>query len=212
MNDIYNCKTGYSKTFEHILGSETLVKEYVVCERGRKKLSRGHLTANADLPYYPIRMTTFKYMNAAPQWATVNSANWNYLETRTRELVKSYTNGLLVYTGTHGVTTLPDETPIYRDLYLYYNSEYKIRVPEFYWRVVYDPETKKGTAIVGINNPYLESIVPLCPDVCSEITWLITKNFKPGKQEFGYMYCCEVEELSKIVEEIPKLEVDGLLI
>ena len=47
-------------------------------------LERGHLTPSADMIYSTMREETSFYMNAAPQWHSVNTGNWGALERESR--------------------------------------------------------------------------------------------------------------------------------
>ncbi|KAF4527394.1 hypothetical protein B566_EDAN016137, partial [Ephemera danica] len=185
----YSC-TGQTEAFTIALGSASLVNTYVDCGSD-EFISRGHTTAKSDFVYGVHQRATFWFLNVAPQWQTVNGANWNTLEINTRALADTYPNDLWVWTGTHGVTTLPDINGNDAELYIYYENGVtpKLRVPEFFWRVVYDPVSQRGTAFVGMNNPHISTVTPVCPDVCDQITW---ETWNANNQANGFGYCCEV--------------------
>lgn len=67
-----------------------------------RKLSIGHLTANADFDTMPERAATFYFWNVAPQWQITNGGNYKLVEIITRNIVSDYKRPLDVYTGTHG--------------------------------------------------------------------------------------------------------------
>lgn len=180
-------------------------------------LARGHLTAKADFIYGSQQRSTFYYVNAAPQWQTLNGENWNTLEQNVRDFASERGLDLVVYTGTYGLSSLPSESlnhePV--ELFLYYGQngmgmkKNALPVPAIFWKVVYDPKSQRGIALVGVNNPYnpkLEFV--LCEDVCAKVDWLTW-----DRRDFvkGYGYCCEVNELRKTVDYLPKLKVKGLL-
>lgn len=43
-------------------------------------LSRGHLAAMADFVFATGQLSSFRYINVAPQWQRINDGNWNTLE------------------------------------------------------------------------------------------------------------------------------------
>ncbi|XP_022903824.2 uncharacterized protein [Onthophagus taurus] len=175
-------------------------------------MSRGHLTAKADFVYGAHQRGTFYFLNAAPQWQTFNGRNWNSLEQDVRGYAADEQKDLVVYTGTHGVATLPhEETGEEIELYLYVNGDVKqIPVPQLYWKVVYEPSTKSAIAFVGVNNPYVEDLTDqiICNDICDGINWL---SWDQHDSQDGYSYCCSVDELKETVKNLPDLDVQGLL-
>ncbi|CAB3363862.1 Hypothetical predicted protein [Cloeon dipterum] len=210
--DYQYSRTGQTDAVAQAVGSASLAGQYIQSS-GDYFLSRGHMTAKADFVYGSHHRATFWFLNVAPQWQTVNGGNWNNLEMSTRSFADTHPNDLTVYTGTHGVTTLPDVNGNEVPIYIAYdaNGNGLLRVPAFYWRVVYDETTQQGVAFVGLNNPYIDSPGSdfyLCPDVCSQISWI---NWQPTNQVLGYAYCCEIGALAQYVEEIPSLTVSGLL-
>lgn len=164
-------------------------------------LSRGHMTAKADFIYGTIQRATFHFVNVAPQWQTNNGGNWNTLEMSVRNFATD-SHDLVVYTGTHGVSTLPHaETGEETELYLYEeDGKTGLPVPEVYWKVAYEPSTQKGIAFVTLNNPYSDNFTKYCTDICDQVTWL---NWKPTDQRLGYSVCCEVDELRAAIKNIP---------
>jgi len=112
---------------------------------GNYFLSRGHLAANADFVYGSAQRATFWFLNVAPQWQTFNGANWAQIEDSARDFAATNGNDLVVYTGTHGVTTLDDVNGNPAEIYIAYDSNGNgvLRVPEFYWKIVYEPATQK---------------------------------------------------------------------
>lgn len=176
-------------------------------------LSRGHLAAKADFIYGTVQRATFHFVNVAPQWQTNNGGNWNTLEMNVRSFASQSGLDLLVYTGTHGVTTLPHASTG-EDIPLYIYNENGVQglpVPQYYWRVVYDPETQLGTAFVTINNPYHTDVTQeqLCTDVCDQIDWL---SWQASDQRLGFSYCCTVDELRAANVPVPDFPVTGLLV
>ncbi|KAL1508887.1 hypothetical protein ABEB36_003709 [Hypothenemus hampei] len=178
-------------------------------DSGNYFLSRGHMTARSDGFYAAQQNATFYMQNIAPQWHTVNGANWNQIEIDLRDYAEASASDLQVYCGVYGVTTLPhEETGDEIELYLFVNSTHKLLpVPEFYWKVAYNSLTKAAVALIGMNNPYKESFTPICEDISSNLSWF-TCNSELVK---GYCYACTVPSFRKIVTTLPDFPTKQLL-
>lgn len=87
-------------TLTSLLGSRKLAEKYVHMTNDNF-LSKGHLVAKADFLYGAHQRATFQYINAAPQWATLNGNNWNSLENDVRSFSIRINKDLEVYTGTY---------------------------------------------------------------------------------------------------------------
>jgi DNA/RNA endonuclease G (NUC1) len=103
------------------------------------------LAANADFVYGAFQRSTFYFVNCAPQWQTFNGANWAQLEASARDYASSQGNDLIVYTGTHGTTTLDDVNGNPADIHIAYDSNGNgvLRVPAFFWKIVYEPSSQR---------------------------------------------------------------------
>lgn len=116
-----------------------------------------------------------------------------------------------VITGTNGVLELPDNKGKLQKMYLY---QRKIRVPKYFWKLIYDPKTSRGIGIITSNNPYLgnNATLKICKNICLENNWLnrnATIEFKdPSK---GLTICCTVNELRETFTEVPFINVEGVL-
>ncbi|KAJ8961881.1 hypothetical protein NQ318_021499 [Aromia moschata] len=177
-------------------------------------LARGHLTARSDF-FYPAQQNgTFRYINAAPQWQSFNGLNWNEAELSTRAYADANGLDLQVWTGVYGVTTLQHEATG-RDvgLYIYVdsNGNTALPAPDIYWKVVYDPISRRGVALIGLNNPYQTDVAKsvICPDVSNSLTWV---SWKKESINDGYSYACTVPELRRVVSYAPDLDVSGGLL
>ena len=176
-------------------------------------LSRGHHSAKADYVYSSQQRATYNYVNISPQWQPFNGANWGQIESSVRKYAENNTLDLVVYTGTHGVATLPNVHGIETELYLYEDSNNKksIPVPKLFWKAVYDPKSQAGVVFVGINNPYVsdpKGDYLICIDVCSKMSWV---NWDQKNITRGYSYCCEVDDFRSTVKTLPQFSVSGLL-
>lgn len=128
-----------------------------------------------------------------------------------RNFVTKYLD-LDVYTGVHGQMTMKDIDGTQQPVYL--DPENKlIPVPKFFWKVIYDPNSRRGTAFVGLNDPFIESItndVYLCTPIKRNIIWNL--NWKPRDIKAGISYVCSVADLQKAVSAVPQLDVINLLV
>ncbi|KAF7414763.1 hypothetical protein HZH68_003252 [Vespula germanica] len=209
INRQYNFNTQLS-TFQKLLNSSELAKSHLA--KSRQFLSRGHLTAMVDFVYGALQSLTFWYINAAPQWMSFNAGNWERLENSIRNFSTYRSLDLDVYTGVHGQMTLPNARGKQQDIYLYVNGTSRaVPVPKFYWKIIYDPRSKKGTAFIGLNDPFIESItedIYICSDISSKIKWLL---WRPNDIKAGISYACTVDDLRKAVPTIPKIQTVGIL-
>ncbi|KAI9550132.1 hypothetical protein GHT06_020089 [Daphnia sinensis] len=195
-----------NKTIARVVGSETLAAKYL----NQKKnffLARGHLAPDGDFIDAGSQDATYYYLNMAPQWQSFNGGNWNILETTVRQIAITRDLDLTVYTGTFGIMTLTDAKGKQQPLYLTFdkNNNGLIPVPKYYWKLIHHPDSGTATAVLGINNPHLDRVVPadiLCPDVCNRIPWM---NWKLNDISKGYMFCCTAEELRKAIPFAPDL-------
>lgn len=207
INDLYS-RTQQQKTFQFLLGAEG---GNLIESNSDYYLARGHLVAKADFVYGIQHRSTFYYVNTAPQWQTFNGGNWNDLEANVRKYAGLKNMDLDVYTGTYGVSTLPDENNEQQELYLLAEGDVRgIAIPKYFWKVVHDPVSKKGIAFIGANNPYQfdEENDVFCDNICDEISWV---TWKPDDIVLGYGFCCEVDDFRKTVGYFPKFTVTGLL-
>ena len=94
-------------------------------------------------------------------------------------------------------------------IYLYNGDQ--LPVPRYYWKILHDTEAGSGVAIVGINNPHLDTVsedmLP-CPPLADHP--LLTMS-DPTNIVKGYMLACKVEDLAKALPEVPDLPPMDLL-
>lgn len=176
-------------------------------------LSKGHLAAKGDFVYAAEQISTFRYINAAPQWETFNGNNWAIVERDTRTYAQSHQIDLQIWTGTFGISTLPHEkTGEDIELYLYADRNmHAIPVPAIYWKLVYNPISTKGIVLIGLNNPFENNVEKYiyCPDISNLVKWL---HWKRVDIQSGYSYACTVDNFRKVVPYVPHLSVSGLLV
>ncbi|XP_012064246.1 PREDICTED: uncharacterized protein LOC105627575 [Atta cephalotes] len=195
-------------TLARILKSIKLAKKRL--KKSLQFLSRGHIVAKGDFVYGNQQRSTFWYLNTAPQWQTFNSGNWNSLEISVRRFAASRRLDLDVYTGVHSQMTMEDIHNKQQPVYLH-PKDAVMSVPKFYWKVIYDPLSKRGTAFVGLNDPFITLVtddVYLCTDISERIKWL---NWRPCNITLGISYACSVADLRKAVPVVPPLDVIDIL-
>ncbi|XP_026831080.1 uncharacterized protein LOC105281091 isoform X2 [Ooceraea biroi] len=207
LDQLYRFETQL-ETLARILNSTELARQRL--KKSVQFLSRGHMAAKADFVYGNQQRATFWYMNTAPQWQSFNGGNWNTLEANVRQFAASRQLDLDVYTGVHGQMTMEDIHGRQQPVRLHANSEV-LSAPKFYWKVIYDPVSKRGTAFVGLNDPFIRSItydVYLCTDISDKIKWL---DWEADDITAGISYACSVDDLRRAVPHMPKLDVSEIL-
>ncbi|KAL2717281.1 uncharacterized protein V1478_012981 [Vespula squamosa] len=159
-----------------------------------------------------LQSLIFWYINAASQWTSFKAGNWQRLENSIRNFATYPSLDLDVYTGIHGQMTLLNASGKQKDIYLYVNgTTTAVPIPKFYWKIIYDPRSKKGTAFVGLNDPFIKSItedIYICSDISSMIKWLL---WRPNDIKVGISYACTVDDLRKAVPTIPTFQTVGIL-
>lgn len=170
-------------------------------------MARGHMAAKVDLIFGAPQLSTFFFVNVAPQWQCFNGGNWERVEDGVRKYVSSNNWTTDCYTGTYGVSTLPDVNGTHQQLYLAFdeNNNGLIPVPMIYYRVVIERVTRKGIVIVGVNNPHasIEQILKdyvVCDDIGDRINWI---GWAKEDLHKGYSYACSVPDFIKVVKDLP---------
>ena len=209
-------KIGQRDALADILGSEELANQYVDVEEGNVYLARGHLAPRADFFYKSWQRMSYKYINTAPQWQCFNSGNWNYLESAVREMVENsaFAPFAEIYTGTFGILKLLDINDNPTEIWLSGGQEDKrLPVPTYFWKIVYEPETQLGVALIGVNNPHLDPEEVVSHKICPEISDhpLILELSEPDSIIKGICYACSVPDAQKFITDMPQLEVVGVL-
>lgn len=212
----YDVNTQYTRsvqkaTISTILKSADLGEKYI-SSTSNYYFARGHISAKADHVYGSAQRATFWYINTAPQWQTFNGANWMYLESDVRNYASAKQLDLDIYTGVHGILTLPDVNNVEQPIYFYTSgNDRAMPIALFFWKIMYDPISRKGTAFVGVNNPYITNLTDdyfICKDISSRISWL---TWKPNDIVKGISYACAIDDLRKVVPTLPELAVVDIL-
>ncbi|CAG9764046.1 unnamed protein product [Ceutorhynchus assimilis] len=209
VNTLYTQAT-QRKTINGLLGLPAASTQYI--QNNNHFLSRGHLTARSDFFYASQQNSTFHFVNALPQWQTFNGFNWQQAEQDVQDYVEMNNVRLQVWTGGFNVTTLPHAiTGAQIPLYLQVSgNQRRMPVPEIFWRVVYNPTSRRGVVLIGVNNPYktLAQIDRFCDDRSNLLTWL---NWQKDNQSRGFSWACTVTAFRRIVKDFPEITVSGLL-
>lgn len=208
MDQLYRFDTQLN-TVAKILNSTELAKQRL--KKSVQFLSRGHMAAKADFVYGSQQRSTFWYLNTAPQWQSFNGGNWNTLEMNVRRFAATRHLDLDVYTGVHGQMTMEDIHGKQQPVHLHVRGAV-LSAPRFYWKVIYDPVSKRGTAFVGLNDPFIRWItddVYLCTDISGKIKWL---QWQADNITAGVSYACSIDDLRRAVPAVPMLDVIGILV
>ncbi|XP_055919682.1 uncharacterized protein LOC129951510 [Eupeodes corollae] len=209
VNELYT-KVQQKVTLDKILGQNT--SKYF--NASDIYLARGHLSAKVDHVYGPAQKATFFFVNAAPQWQCFNAGNWESVESSVRKFIAKQGIEVECYTGTWGISSLPDVNGVQQELYLDFdkNNNGLIPVPKLYFRVVVEPATKKGVVLIGVNNPHIsmEEIqrdYVICDNVIDNLTWM---KWDKNNLFEGYLYACEVQQFRQVVQDLPEFDVTEL--
>ncbi|KAF6208812.1 hypothetical protein GE061_014553 [Apolygus lucorum] len=192
------------KVLKTVLGAKSATA--YLDSKATKFLARGHLAPDADFALSPHQLATYYYVNAAPQWQSINAGNWLRTETNSRTVAAALNVDLAVVTGTLGVSKMVDDKGQEKEIFM--EGKSRLPVPEYYWKVLRNPQDNACIAIVATNNPFLKSAPkPVCKDVCEKNGWPTYQDdlFK------GYVYCCEYKDLKSAVPHMPEINCKSTL-
>ncbi|XP_055597672.1 uncharacterized protein LOC129747459 [Uranotaenia lowii] len=183
-----------------LLGSEEEANKYLI--QDVQYLSKGHMTPKGDGVFRSWKRASFFYMNAVPQWKTVNEGNWNEVEKLSRWISAVLKEDLDSYQGSGvEVMTLPDKDKKQQPLSL---ADKVAQVPLWHWKIIKSTKLDAGIAFVTLNNPFVAKLDDLRPpclkNICTKTGW--------AKAEFtnftqGYTQCCDPNEILRFVPHAP---------
>lgn len=204
----YSCSNQQS-VVGTILGSQSLARQKIVCTETSNFLVKTYLASCSDFVYHSQQNSARYYINSIPMWLSITNGNWEKLENEIRlyaSNISRESSDLIIYTGTLGITTLPDHRKVQKPIYL--ASDNKLPVPQWVWKVVYEPHVKEGIVFILVNNPYHLKFAG-CRCVCPQTKWTLAWNRRDRSK--GYIYCCTVENFRSVFPGLPQFEVTGLL-
>ncbi|KAJ8704044.1 hypothetical protein PYW07_013338 [Mythimna separata] len=211
MNEVYKIG-GQQMALNAILGKDMSGKYLTK----KQFLSRGHLAANADFMTSALMRATFHYVNTGPQWFRGNAGDWAALEDGLRRRVKVLGNDVTVFTGTHGIMTLPDKNGRMQEIYLHAdaNNNLDVPVPMYFYKLIYNPEAKTAAVFISINSSFYNATtidgLQFCDNICdqddknAEYSWLRWRS-----NDGTFSFCCDYDQFVEEVDYLPKLDVEG---
>ncbi|XP_045778362.1 hemicentin-1-like [Maniola jurtina] len=141
------------------------------------------------------QVATYNYLNVIPKWGTCGTENWDEVEERVRSLVKELGHPLEVYTGSSHLMKLPAQ-PKENTVHLVDRFNRQQPVPRYTWKVIVDHYEARSVAIIQINIPditlYQAFSFMLCKDICHEIEWMRSADWRDVKK--GFTFCCKVKD------------------
>ncbi|XP_017001431.2 uncharacterized protein [Drosophila takahashii] len=167
------------RAFRAIFGNN---QRYIPNERD-VIINRGHLTPSGDYLYGDQMCATFKYINVAPMFKSINDRNWETVERWVRTRISA--GGLLrIKTGTNGDLTLPDSRSRQRRIIL--GAGTKNVMPLWLYKVVRTSANGPHSVFLTLNNIFARAR-PAAPAFCTSIPCPMTLE---NVAAAGYTYCC----------------------
>lgn len=166
--------------------------------KGSVQLVKGHLTPRCDALFPIWKTATMFYINTTPTWSRVNGANWKRVEVMVRNQAQAMHKTLQVYTGTHEILEIDSVT-------LRLLSNDLIEVPKWIWKILKDPQTGHGIALVTLNNMFATTHKQICTNIGDTSHWGDHYSGPDGFSDYsrGYTIVCDVNELMRDVSDIP---------
>lgn len=145
---------------------------------------------NFYLCFNTTTLYVFRYYfeNTAPQWYKFQILIWRKIQESIDKILSRKANlRQLVVAGVSEICTLHDEKVQRRFLYLYLPKV--VTVPKFFWKMIYDYKTRKGTVFIGLNtafNTYIREKRLCQSSMCPGF---------PNREDYerALIYCCSKE-------------------
>ncbi len=132
---------------EFMADPEVSTGSAVTQDYSRSGYDRGHLCPAGDFKYdHELQNETFYMSNMSPQAPDFNRGIWSDLESRIRKWAQDR-GDLIVVTG-----------PILRQGLEFIGKRNQIAVPEYYYKIVYDPRDKQAIAFLMPNQASYETV------------------------------------------------------
>lgn len=203
LDEVYSLRN-QTRRLTEIFGTDHLYRE---------PLERGHLAAYADFSMQSWRHASNFYINAFPQWKSINNGNWGMVEAKVREHAINAGETFKVITGTYGTLELGGGGGRRIDLYAGGRSgQDRVPVPKFSWKILYDELNRQAIGFVTLNDPYIsvprQEVAFPCNDICEAYGWnAMSFEYSPTA---GYTICCEVESMNiRVIMEEIRPEIDS---
>lgn len=202
INKLFN-RNKQKINFEQTLGHNNISK-HLSDDKKSLFLVRGHLTPKVDFLFGSQQRATFWLINAAPQWQSFNSGNWERIEQGVRQLIADRNITANIYTGTYGILDYKDAAGEAKQIFLSHNNSV-VPVPKLFYKIVLTLDETLGVALIGVNNPFatideIEDEYVVCEDIADELLWLKWDRKNIVK---GYAYACEVDQFVHVVKHLP---------
>ncbi|XP_037731032.1 uncharacterized protein LOC119561448 [Drosophila subpulchrella] len=164
------------------------------------RFDRGHMTPASAFMFTELKRTTFRYLNAIPQYAGVNRGYWRTIEGWVNSLVMGRNYDVLkVCTGALGVHRLKHKNSNkFISIFLLDND--KIPVPEWMYKIVSHLSGDKWVILTynDFNEPSQQALDQM---LCQPVN--CHPNLHPNKRGVGYTVCCEPYDF--ITRNVPHL-------
>ncbi|XP_017062521.1 uncharacterized protein LOC108102284 [Drosophila ficusphila] len=144
-------------------------------------INRGHLAASADFLFGDQMCATFKYVNAVPQFKTINDGNWEAIERWVRNSVRG-NQFVNVRTGARDVLSLPSPQGNKNVLL----SGNRNPVPLWMYKIVRNSNNQPTVAFLTYNNIYARQR-PAAPNFCQAVNCPLPL---PSTAAAGFTFCC----------------------
>ncbi|OXU28790.1 hypothetical protein TSAR_005471 [Trichomalopsis sarcophagae] len=157
-------------------------------EDKNRKFVPAQLVHPSSFLYKVGGLTTFLYSNTNPQWPSID---------------KGLRTDLNIYTGTFDKLKLIDHADAYLEKSIFLNPyekqkiKYSIPIPQYFWKIAYDPVHEQGVVFVTVNNPFIVHgpDYHLCKYSRSEQpNVLMPKGWNPNNITEGYSYICDLSD------------------
>ncbi|XP_017031414.1 uncharacterized protein [Drosophila kikkawai] len=164
-------------TFRRLFGNQ----QNFIANNQDVVINRGHLAASADFLFGDQMCSTFKYVNAVPQFKAINDGNWEAIERWVRNSVtgNQFVN---VRTGARDVLSLPSSTGP-KNVFLSGNRN---PVPLWMYKIVRDSNNRPLVAFLTLNNIFARQR-PAAPAFCQAVNCPINL---PNNARSGFTFCC----------------------
>lgn len=178
-------------------------------------INRCHLTPHADFATVAEQERTYYCQNIYAGIQSTNKGHWKSIEEHTRKLGDETKSVLDIYTGIHGKLELPLLNNKKKKVELFLdNTNKKIRIPEYAWKLIIDQKKKKAVAFFMSNNVVMQQedideLEGMCTNVCPDIGFDEDFDFEDdGEKQLklnraGRVICCSYADFVRHIQYLP---------